>query len=258
MRVSYAADLPIITLPNSALTGVQLTNDKDYAKFTSYEARIPAETTVALRSPDSEQSVHIYYCISGKGKCVEAGGQNQREICPDTVMALSSDVTYELKVSAEGGMRLFLVYYPDAQVVYRSLAVVRSLSEVVGTDRDIDWGGGHSRRYLIKQDGFPLGIHNTWVYPKTCSRMCYMNHIEGAYYIAGKVTYEWQDTSGDWVHATTKTDSANGTNYLMNMHDCHVVKVHDEEALCICIFDPVLTGDEIHHLSEGGFSGYKS
>ncbi|XP_038069393.1 uncharacterized protein LOC119738559 isoform X2 [Patiria miniata] len=258
MKVSHSADLPIISLPNSALTGVQLTNDKDYAKFTSYEARIPAETTVALRSPDSEQSVHIYYCISGKGKCVEAGSQNQREVCPDTVVALSSDVTYELTVSAEGGMRLFVVYYPDAQVVYRSLAVVRSLIEVVGTDRDIDWGSGHSRRYLVKQDGFPLGVHNTWVYPKTCSRLGYMNHIEGVYYIAGKTTYQWQDTSGEWVHATTKTDCDNGTNYLMNIHDCHVVKVHDKDAYCICIFDPVLKGNENHKFTEDGFSGYEA
>ncbi|XP_022099709.1 uncharacterized protein LOC110984160 [Acanthaster planci] len=256
MKVIHSVDLPEVTLPNSALTGVQLTDYKDYDKFSTYEARIPAKSTVPLRSPESENSVHIYYCISGKGTCGESG--DQRDVSPDTVVALSFDMTFELTVSAESDMRLFVVYYPDAKMGYRSLAVVRGLSEIVGTDRDINWLSGRSRRYLIKQDGFPVSIYNTWVYPKTSTRLHYENHIESAYFLAGKLTYQWQDTSGEWVHANAKTDCNNGTNYLMNMHDCHVLKNHDEDAYCICIFDPVLIGAEEYQPTKGVFLGYKT
>ena len=216
-----------------------------------YEARIPASH---LRSPN-KRSIHIYYCISGVGKCTTKNG-TQHKVCPDTVVALSSDVAYDMTVSAEGAMRLFVAYYPDINVAYRSLALVRSLSELVGTERDIDWGQGHSRRFLIKQDGFPIGVHNTWVHPKTSSRLGYQNHNESVYYISGSVTYRWKDTSGEWIHENTKTDKEDGTNYLMNIHDPHVMEIHDEDAYYICIFDPVLTGNENHQFTEDGFSGY--
>ncbi|XP_033648095.1 uncharacterized protein LOC117307451 [Asterias rubens] len=256
MIVTHSVDLPTITLPNSALSGVQLVTKEDCKGFTVYEARIPANAVVPLRSPDDTKSFHIYYCISGNGKSTAQDG-DRKDVTPDTVVALSCDVTFELTVAAESGMRLFVTYCPAVDVESKSLAVVRHLSELLGTERDIDWGKGNSRRFLIKEDGFPLGLHNTWVYPKTSTRLGYQNHIEGVYYISGQVTYSWEDTSGEWVHADTKTNTENGTNYLMNIHDPHIVKSDEKDCYCICIFDPVLNGKENHTLTEDGFSGYE-
>ncbi len=258
MIVKHSVDLPTVALPNSALSGVQLVTKDDCKGFTAYEARIPANAVVPLKSPNNTKSFHFYYCISGNGKYNVQDGATQNDVTPDTVVALSSDLTYELTVAAGSVMRLFVAYCPDVDMESKSLSVVRRLSDLLGTERDIDWGRGHSRRYLIKEDGFPLGLHNTWVYPKTSSRLGYTNHIEGVYYISGQVAYHWKDTSGEWVQEDTKTDTENGTNYLMNIHDPHILKSHDKDCYCICIFDPVLTGKENHTLSEDGFSGFEA
>lgn len=255
MIVTHSADLPTITLPNSALSGVQLVTKDDCKGYTVYEARIPANAVVPLRSPDDTKSVHIYYCISGNGKYTAQDGA-QNEVTPHTAIALSSDVTYELAVSAEGAMRLFVAYRQDANMECKSLAVVRHLSELVGTERDIDWTSGRSRRYLIKEDGFPLGLHNTSVYAKTKSRLEYRNHIESVYYIAGRATYHWADADGKWIHEESRIDKDNGTSFLMNLHDPHLVEIHDQESYCVAVFDPVLAGKETHKLSQDEFSFY--
>ncbi|XP_022084377.1 uncharacterized protein LOC110975849 [Acanthaster planci] len=256
MIVTHSCNLPTITLPNTALSGVQLVSEDDYKGFTAYEARIEAGESVPLRSPDHEACVHYYYVISGSGKCVKNGGKGEFLVGPDQLVALSSDLTHTL--STEGAMRVFVVYYPDAELAFKSLELVRSLSEVVGNDREVDWVTGVSRRFTIKQDGFPLGIHNTLVRQGLRSRFQYRNHIEGVYYLSGQATYHWQDDSGQWTSERSKVDEGNGTNYLMNIHDKHIVEIHEEDAICICIFDPVLTGKETHHHSKDGFSSYEA
>ena len=256
MKVTHSADVPTITLPNSALSGVQLVAEGDCG-YTSYEARIPANAVVPLRSPDDSKSVHIYYCISGNGKYTTPDG-TENDFTPHTAIALSSDMTYQLAVSAEGAMRVFLAYRQDADGECKSLAVVRHLSELVGTERDVDWTSGRSHRYLIKEDGFPIGLHNTSVYAKTKSKLEYRNHIESVYYIAGKATYHWADTNGKWVKEETKIDKDNGTTFFMNLNDPHLVEIDDKESCCLCIFDPVLGGKETHDLSQEKFSIYEA
>ncbi|XP_038069396.1 uncharacterized protein LOC119738561 [Patiria miniata] len=258
MLITHSDELPEMALPNSALSGVQLTSEKDYSDFTSYEARVPAKSTVCLRSPDGQSSLHFYYCISGRGKCQATANGGQRDVYPDTVVALSSDVTYELTVSDEGAMRVFVVYYPDVELAYRSLAVVRSLSEIDGSERDVDWGNGHSWQYLLQPDGFPLGIHKTRLYPMTSSKLAHQHHIESVYYTSGSVTYKWQDTSGAWVNQSSRIDAENGTNYLLNEHDSHILENHANISDCICILYPVLSGKEKQILTVDGYTGFEA
>ncbi|XP_022098940.1 uncharacterized protein LOC110983737 [Acanthaster planci] len=258
MLITHSVDFPESTLPNSALSGVQLTTEKDFSDFTIYEARVQANSTVPFRSPDNKRSLHFYYCISGRGKFQASAGGEKRDICPDTVIALSSDVIYELTVSAEGPMRVFVVYYPDNELVYTSLAVVRSLAEIDGTERDVDWGNGHSWQYLLKPDGLPLGISKTRLNPVTSSKLAHQHHTESVYYTSGRVTYKWQDTSGTWVNHSSKVDAGNGTNVLLNDHDRHILENHEEYSNCISIFYPALTGKEEQVLTEDGFTGFES
>ncbi|XP_022086707.1 uncharacterized protein LOC110977151 isoform X2 [Acanthaster planci] len=257
MIVTHSCNQPTISLPNSALSGVNVIAGNDYSGYSMYEARIKAGQSVSLRSPDNQHCVHHYYFITGCGKCKREGVKDEYYVGPDHVVALSSDVTHTLYVSAEGDMRVLVVYYPDLQVVYKSLELIRSLSELLGTDKDIAFGNGNSRRFIVKKDGFPLTITNTRVAAETSSKQEYRNHIEAAYYIHGSTTYYWQDDGDRWTHEQTKTDEKNGTNYFMNLHDKHEMITGEKDCFCICIFDPALNGDETHRFTEDGFSSYE-
>ncbi|XP_038057129.1 uncharacterized protein LOC119728802 isoform X2 [Patiria miniata] len=256
MIFTHSCNQPTIQLPNSALSGVNLIPGSDYKGYSMYEARIDAAQTVPLTSPEDKACVHYYYFITGSGKCEREGGKEGYDVGPDHVVALSSNITHTLKVSAEGAMRVLVVYYPDVTVAYKSLELVKSLSDLVGTERDISFGNGNSRRFTVKKDGFPLTITNTRVMASTSSKQEYKNQIEAAYYIAGTMTYHWQDGDGGWTGEQTKVDKKNGTNYFMNMHDKHEMVASDNDCFCICVFNPALTGNEIHNYGKDGFSSY--
>ncbi len=61
--------------------------------------------------------------------------------------------------------RLFITYVRQAaEGPYPQKAFYCKLAELVGTERDIDWERGHSRRYLRIAEGFNCSLHNTTVY----------------------------------------------------------------------------------------------
>eukprot|EP00058_Branchiostoma_floridae_P026409 XP_002611900.1 hypothetical protein BRAFLDRAFT_106802 [Branchiostoma floridae] len=156
-----------------------------------------------------------------------------------------------VQVTSGEKLRLFCIYCDDVEPTV-DRAVTRSLSEIVGTDRDIDWGRGHSRRFLKKSDGFPISVHNTYVEAGTNSALCYKHHLESAYYVKGRATYTWEEGV---QKAETRIDATNGTVYSMNEHDAHHAIAH-EDAVALCVFHPVLVGNENHDFS-GEYSGYK-
>ncbi len=41
--------------------------------------------------------------------------------------------------------------------------IVRSLDSLINTDRDISWGAGKSRRYLLEKDGLGYSVMETIV-----------------------------------------------------------------------------------------------
>lgn len=66
--------------------------------------------------------------------------------------------------------------------------IVRKLEDIEGTDRDVAWGNGRSRRFLIKADGIPYSLTDTIVKAGTSSFLQYRNHVETCYWGAFATT----------------------------------------------------------------------
>ena len=116
--------------------------------------------------------------------------------------------------------------------------IVRTLEDIVGTDRDVDGGNWSSRRLSLADDGMGFSMHDTILRAGTETHMWYKNHLEGVYCIEGKATLE--DKATGEVHEIRP-----GTIYLLNDHDRHVLRV-EEDLRVICTFNPPVTGAEVH------------
>jgi L-ectoine synthase len=68
--------------------------------------------------------------------------------------------------------------------------------------------------------------------------MCYRNHLEAVYCVAGSGTIE--------VVATGEVFRiADGTAYALDQHDEHILRAETEMRM-VCVFNPPLTGREVH------------
>jgi len=126
--------------------------------------------------------------------------------------------------------------------------IVRSLLELVGTPRDVDWGNGNSRRFLIEQDGMKFSLTDTVINAGSRSFLEYKSHLEACYCIAG--SGEIHDPETGAVHPIEP-----GTMYALDKHDRHFLVANDEMRL-VCVFLPALTGAESHRLAADGSSSY--
>ncbi len=125
--------------------------------------------------------------------------------------------------------------------------IVRTLEEIKNTDRDVDFGRGRSRRFLLARDGMGYTLTDTLVRAGTESRMQYKNHLEACYCIAG--SGEVEDSAGN-VYPLRP-----GVMYALENHDAHIMRAKEEMRL-VCIFSPALKGEEKHDFSGEGHSAY--
>ncbi|MFT4569433.1 MAG: L-ectoine synthase [Hyphomicrobiaceae bacterium] len=118
------------------------------------------------------------------------------------------------------------------------MKIVR-LSEIVGTDRDVEGPGWKSRRLLLKKDGMGFSFHETLIPPGAELRLWYKNHLEAVYCVAGDGSIENLATGE--IH-----EISDGTLYALNAHDRHVVRGGSKEMRLVCAFNPPVTGRETH------------
>ena len=116
--------------------------------------------------------------------------------------------------------------------------IVRTLDDILGSDRDVDGGNWSSRRLSLADDGMGFSMHDTILRAGTETHMWYKHHLEGVYCIEGRATLE--DKATGEVHEIRP-----GTIYLLNDHDRHVLRV-EEDLRVICTFNPPVTGAEVH------------
>lgn len=116
--------------------------------------------------------------------------------------------------------------------------IVRTLADIVGSDRDVDGGNWSSRRLCLADDGMGFSMHDTVLRAGTETHMWYKNHLEAVYCIEGKATLE--DKATGEVHEIVP-----GTIYLLNDNDRHCLRV-EEDLRVICSFNPPVTGREVH------------
>lgn len=125
--------------------------------------------------------------------------------------------------------------------------IVRSLDELIGTPRDIAWGNGQSRRFLLARDGMSFSLTDTTVEAGTEALLEYRHHLEACYCIEGQG--EIEDLDGN-VHRLEP-----GVMYALDRHDQHYLRAETTLRL-VCVFSPPLEGHERHRLSEETASCY--
>jgi L-ectoine synthase len=116
--------------------------------------------------------------------------------------------------------------------------IVRSLDEVVGTDRDVAGDGWHSRRLLLRRDGLGFSLHDTTVAAGTDLDLTYRSHLEACYCLEGEA--EITDLSTGEAYPIRA-----GTVYALDQHDHHRLQVLRDLHL-VCVFNPALSGAETH------------
>ena len=112
----------------------------------------------------------------------------------------------------------------------------RSVSEVIGSDRDVRGEGWMSRRLVLADDGLPFSVHETIVAGGQTLRFTYRSHSETVYCIAGSGTVED-------VRAGAIVELAPGSLYSVGVGDDHVLRAETEMKL-LCVFAPPLVGAE--------------
>jgi len=125
--------------------------------------------------------------------------------------------------------------------------IIRTLGEVMGTDRDINWGNGCSRRLLLEEDNMGFAVMDTFVKAGTESLLEYKNHLEACYCIEG--LGEVESTTGEVYKLFP------GVLYALDKNDKHFLRA-DTDMRLVSIFNPPLHGKESHNLSGNDSSGY--
>ena len=127
--------------------------------------------------------------------------------------------------------------------------IVRSMDDIKGSLRDIMWGNGRSRRYLIEEDSMSYSLTDTLVYKNTRSLLEYKHHLEACLCIEGHGKVECPTTGKTF-------DITPGVMYALDNNDPHYLIAEGEELRLICVFSPALKGHEVHSLENGDSSAY--
>lgn len=124
--------------------------------------------------------------------------------------------------------------------------IIRTICDVIGTERDVDWGNGTSRRLIIASDERGYAVTDTYVRPDTETRLRFDNHLEACYCVEGSGTVRTE---------TEQYPIAVGTVYSADQSEEHWLSSEKGMRL-ICVFNPPLRGDENHSSDPSSASGY--
>ena len=118
--------------------------------------------------------------------------------------------------------------------------IVRDFNKIVENEKtrvvsDADWT---SVRMLLADDGMGFSFHITFLKEGSEHTFEYKNHFESVYCMQGKGSIK--DLATGEVHEITP-----GVMYALNENDRHVLKA-DEELVMACVFNPPVTGKEVH------------
>ena len=106
------------------------------------------------------------------------------------------------------------------------------------TDRDVKSETWRSRRMVLGKERVGFSFHDTVIYAGTTSTFHYQNHVEAVYCVQGKGTLTDEETGKVYpLH--------DGVMYLLDGNEKHTV-VAEEELRMACVFNPPVTGREVH------------
>lgn len=99
-------------------------------------------------------------------------------------------------------------------------------------------GGFISNRILLESDGMGYSMTKTIIPVGQVNSWHYKNHLESCYCISGKGLLI-NETTGEYFSISPDT------TYVLDNHDPHTFEALEEVTL-ICVFNPPLTGREVH------------
>lgn len=120
--------------------------------------------------------------------------------------------------------------------------IVRDIRDVLDTDQEVRTENWTSRRVLLAQDGMGFSFHETVIFPGTETHIHYQNHLEAVWCIEG-------DGEVETVADGRKYALGPGVVYALDQHDEHWLRGGREPLRVICVFNPPLTGREVHDAS---------
>ncbi|WP_425080924.1 ectoine synthase [Ruegeria arenilitoris] len=117
--------------------------------------------------------------------------------------------------------------------------IVKALKDILGTERDVSGPGWNSRRLLLASDGMGFSLTDTIIKSGTMLELEYTHHLEACYCIEGKGQIRRADEEV-W-HVLEPF-----TVYALDQHDRHVVQAIETDMRLVCVFNPPLSGREVH------------
>ncbi|MGB5854025.1 MAG: ectoine synthase [Oceanisphaera sp.] len=119
--------------------------------------------------------------------------------------------------------------------------IVRTLAECEKTDRRVEseTGTWDSTRMLLKDDNMGFSFHITTIYANGETHIHYQNHLESVYCMSGNG--EIEDLADGKIYPIQP-----GTLYILDKHDNHLLRGGSEDMKLACVFNPPLTGKEVH------------
>ena len=116
--------------------------------------------------------------------------------------------------------------------------IIRHLSEIRTSDRNVESRGWESARLLLRDEGMGFSFHITTMYAGEELKMHYRNHLEAVFVLKGEGVIE--DLATGEIH-----ELKSGTLYALNANDRHVVRPRTD-MVTACVFNPPVTGREVH------------
>ncbi|AUS78512.1 L-ectoine synthase [Actinoalloteichus sp. AHMU CJ021] len=116
--------------------------------------------------------------------------------------------------------------------------IVRSLSEIEDTERDIKTPNWRSKRIVLAKEGVGFSVHETTLYAGTVNDFWYANHIEAVFVVEGEGEITNKETGETFPLAP-------GSLYLLDGHEHHQVRPRTD-IRTVCVFNPPVTGREVH------------
>ncbi len=117
--------------------------------------------------------------------------------------------------------------------------IVKTLRDVLGTNRDVAGPGWNSRRLLLASDGMGFSLTDTIIQKGAVLELEYTHHLEACYCIEGKGQIR-ANTEETW-HSIEPF-----TLYALDQNDRHLVRATDADLRLVCVFNPPLSGGEVH------------
>ena len=158
---------PFLTSPGEGRPQHNITFvlEEDNVGYTCYAVFLDAGTNLDISSAFGKNFNHIYYCISGN-VCFECDEGTNVTLISDTLIALPGGI--EAKMNTTTKTHLFITYVKEStEGAQPQKPLFCVLDEIIGTEIDIDWIRGRSRRFLRQSDGFNVSLHNTVAYEGT-------------------------------------------------------------------------------------------